>query len=137
MISPDDAVVLPWSWAVFHLSGIILARDAKTHGNGVSEQEKMIYGSCLLYAVSGFCKVVDRLEREVRGARGMVFRCAGRYNVPPAIFRRRNADFLATVCLNLIHWPNMGLRGFQDVWMRVQTVSSLRFYLVRSCSDSS
>lgn len=118
MVSPGSAVAIPWSWAVFHLPGILQAQQAKVN---VAEQEKLVYMSCLIHLTSGFCKVVDRLEWEVR-FRGMGLDCAGRRNLPPVIIRRRNADVLAAIALNMAHWP-IAPRGFSELWTQIQKVS--------------
>lgn len=91
--------------------------------DGMPDQERLRHGHCLQLLSIGFSKLVNRLEKEIR-YRGMKLTCAGRNNIPPTIIKRRNADLLATVALNLGHWPNI-LRGFSDVLLQTHEVDLL------------
>lgn len=120
IINPSKAVALPWSWDINRLSAILQSWDAIAEG--VTEQEKLMYASCILHLTSVFAKIVDKLEWEVR-YRDMRLDCAGRHGIPVAIIRRRNADLLTTVIVNLMHWPNK-LRGLSELWDKIHKVSS-------------
>ena len=118
-VNPCSAIALPWSWAVFHLPAIMLSRNVVSEG--ISEQEKFDYGSFLLYFAAQFCKLVTRIEWEMR-YRDMKLTCAGHKFLPHPVVRRRNSDLLATIAMNLGHWP-ISLRGFSDSLTQIHEVS--------------
>lgn len=116
--SPGNAVVIPWSWGIRHLPAILHSRQATAQG--VTDQGKFAYCNQLLALASGFSKMVERIEREIR-KRDMRFH-SSRRTVPLVILRRRNSDYLATIAMNLGNWPNIP-RGFSSVWTQLQSVS--------------
>lgn len=85
----------------------------------ISEQQKLIYGSCFLNLISSFCNLVHKLEWAMKNLE-IVFNCGGN-RTPSVAIKRRSVDLLTILALNLGHWP-IAPRGFSDVWKQIQNV---------------
>ena len=95
-------------------------KSRRTMAERITEEEKLRHGHFLQFLAVRFSKLLERLENETR-YRGMKLTCAGKRNLPPVIIKRRNAEFLAIVALNLGHWP-IPLRGLSDVLGQIHEV---------------
>lgn len=120
MVNAGHAVAIPWSWAVFHLQAIVWEPNPVIKAE--TEEQRHLYGQCLLELISGFCDLIEKLERSVSYGE-IWFSYGGRRNVPAIAIRKRNTDLLTVVALNL-GYSSIPLRGFSEVWSRIQKVSS-------------
>ncbi|KAL1999926.1 hypothetical protein VTN02DRAFT_3799 [Thermoascus thermophilus] len=112
MVNAGHAVAIPWSWAVFHLQAI--AWEPNPVIKAETEEQRYFYGQCLLELISGFCDLIERLERSVSYGE-IRFSHGGRRKA----IRKRNTDLLTVVALNL-GYSSIPVRGFSEVWSRIQ-----------------
>ncbi|KAJ5825808.1 hypothetical protein N7474_002946 [Penicillium riverlandense] len=114
LINPGNAVVIPWSWALFHLP--IAMQSSSASSVALTDSVKMSHLSFLTIMVSSFCRLLDKMEFAIN-THELGF--MGRRRVPAGMIKRRNTDYLTTVALNLSHWPIIP-KGFVDVWSQIQ-----------------
>lgn len=123
MVSPSNAVVMPWSWALLYLPTIMQTPFAD---RTLSEREKLGHASCITTIVPIFCKILDNLESAVNSY-AVNFNSIGRRNMPAYFVKRRNADLLTTLVLNLSHWPNAP-KGFSETWTQMRKVFDMSLF---------
>lgn len=90
-----------------------------------NDREIRTHTSILMIIMNKFCDLLDQLEDAI--GRGQVrFQGIGRsfWSVP--IVKRRCIELLATMSLNLNHWPNPPV-GFKDVARTVNKVCDFLF----------
>ncbi|OGE51205.1 hypothetical protein PENARI_c014G04055 [Penicillium arizonense] len=124
MSSPDNAIVVPWSWALLHLPTIMLS-SGKSH---FKERGKRNCTQLLICMVYTLCRVIDTIETATNSPE-FSFQGKGPFNTPPVAMRRRYIDFLTTVLLNLQNWPNPP-KGLKEMTTLVH--KTLRAYLPRN-----
>ncbi|KAJ5612695.1 Tetratricopeptide-like helical [Penicillium lagena] len=128
LINPGNAVVIPWSWVLFHLP--IAMQSSSASSVALTNSVKMSHLSCLTILVSSFCRLLDKMEFAIHTHQlGFM----GRRRVPAAMIKRRNTDYLTTVALNLSHWPVIP-KGFMDIWGQIQKV--LHVLLDHACIEA-
>jgi hypothetical protein len=118
MSSPDNAIVVPWSWALLHLPTIMLS-SGKSH---FKERGKRNCTQLLICMVYTLCRVIDTIETATNSPE-FSFQGKGPFNTPPVAMRRRYIDFLTTVLLNLQNWLNPP-KGLKEMTTLVHKVCS-------------
>ncbi|OQE34898.1 hypothetical protein PENCOP_c015G08976 [Penicillium coprophilum] len=108
--SPGKGIVIPWSWALQHLS-TIMQSPAKDHT--FKDREIRVHATDLMNIVVSFCTLMEQVENAI--SNGILkFQGMGGNGLPIPIIKRRCTELLTTVILNLNHWPKQPL-GFKDM----------------------
>ncbi|EKV12225.1 TPR and ankyrin repeat-containing protein 1 [Penicillium digitatum PHI26] len=108
--NPGRGIVIPWSWALQHLS-TIMQSPAKDYG--FKDREIRVQTTDLMKIVTSFCSLMEQVESALTN--GILrFQGLGRSNLPIPIVKRRCTELLTTVNLNLNHWPKQPI-GFKEM----------------------
>ncbi|KAJ5778909.1 hypothetical protein N7457_006629 [Penicillium paradoxum] len=119
--NPGKGIVVPWSWAVQHLSTIMQSPERE---HVFKDREIRIHTTILMNVVKDFCVLLDDLEDAI--GRGQVrFQGIGRSNWLVPIVKRRCIELLTTVNLNLNYWPKQPI-GFKDAEKLV--IKTIRYH---------
>lgn len=118
-INPANAIVIPSSWAFLYLPDLFKA-PLPMGAPEPREQDRKDRIPCLKDALISFCGAFDdwsygmNHSLQLRGFHGRVY---------TGILRKRVFDLLATVILNLNHYPSR-LRDMDNFWRRITKVRS-------------
>ncbi|CAG8896595.1 unnamed protein product [Penicillium egyptiacum] len=108
--NPGRGIVIPWSWALQHLS-TIMQSPAKDYG--FKDREIRVHTTDLMNIIISFCNLMEQVENALTN--GILrFQGLGRSNLPIPIVKRRCTELLTTVSLNLNHWPKQPI-GFKEM----------------------
>ncbi|OQE05043.1 hypothetical protein PENVUL_c027G05971 [Penicillium vulpinum] len=108
--NPGKGIVVPWSWALQHLS-TIMQSPAKDHM--FKDREIRVHTTDLMHIVTSFCNLMEQVENAL--SNGILrFQGMGRNSLPIPIIKRRCTELLTTVNLNLNHWPRQPV-GFREM----------------------
>ncbi|CAP86579.1 Pc20g12500 [Penicillium rubens Wisconsin 54-1255] len=108
--NPGRGIVVPWSWALQHLS-TIMQSPAKDYG--FKDREIRVHTTDLMNVVISFCNLMEQVESALTS--GILrFQGLGRNSLPIPIVKRRCTELLTTVMLNLNHWPKQPV-GFKEM----------------------
>ncbi|KGO54138.1 DNA helicase, UvrD-like, C-terminal [Penicillium expansum] len=108
--NPGRGIVIPWSWALQHLS-TIMQSPAKDYG--FKDREIRVQTTDLMSIVISFCNLMEQVESALTNG-VLRFQGLGRSNLPIPIVKRRCTELLTTVNLNLNHWPKQPI-GFKEM----------------------
>ncbi|KAJ5504872.1 hypothetical protein N7463_007746 [Penicillium fimorum] len=108
--NPGRGIVVPWSWALQHLSTIMQspAKDYK-----FKDREMRVHTTDLMNIVVSFCNLMEQVENALSNG-SLKFQGMGRNSLPIPIIKRRCTELLTTVNLNLNHWPKQPI-GFKEM----------------------
>ncbi|KAJ6177949.1 hypothetical protein N7519_008410 [Penicillium mononematosum] len=108
--NPGRGIVIPWSWALQHLS-TIMQSPAKDYR--FKDREIRVHTTDLTNVVISFCNLMEQVENALTN--GILrFQGLGRSNLPVPIVKRRCTELLTTVNLNLNYWPRQPV-GFKEM----------------------
>ena len=120
--SPGRGIVIPWSWALQHLS-TIMQSPAKDYV--FKDREIRVHTTDLMNIILSFCNLMEQVENALTN--GILrFQGLGRSNLPIPIVKRRCTELLATVNLNLNHWPKQPI-GFKETEKLVNKVREFAY----------
>ncbi|KUM63621.1 hypothetical protein ACN42_g3458 [Penicillium freii] len=108
--NPGRGIVIPWSWALQHLS-TIMQSPAKDYG--FKDREIRVQTTDLMNMVTSFCGLMEQVESGLTNGI-LKFQGLGRINLPIPIIKRRCTELLTTVNLNLNHWPKQPI-GYKEM----------------------
>ncbi|KAJ5783861.1 uncharacterized protein N7518_009538 [Penicillium psychrosexuale] len=108
--NPGKGIVIPWSWALQHLS-TIMQSPAKDYL--FKDREIRVHITDLMNIVISFCNLMEQVENAFTSG-ALKFQGLGRTSLPIPIVKRRCTELLTTVNLNINHWPKQPI-GFKDM----------------------
>ncbi|KAJ5375537.1 DNA helicase UvrD-like C-terminal, partial [Penicillium concentricum] len=108
--NPGRGIVVPWSWALQHLS-TIMQSPAKDYT--FKDREIRVHTTDLMNIVVSFCNLMEQVEHALTNGT-LRFQGMGRSGFPIPIIKRRCTELLTTVNLNLNHWPKQPI-GFKEM----------------------
>ncbi|KAJ5437376.1 Tetratricopeptide-like helical [Penicillium cf. griseofulvum] len=108
--NPGRGIVIPWSWALQHLSTIM---QSPAKDRTFKDREIRVHTTDLMNIVVSFCALMGHVENAL--VNGILrFQGMGRSGLPIPIVKRRCTELLTTVNLNLNHWPKQPI-GFREM----------------------
>ncbi|KXG50377.1 Tetratricopeptide-like helical [Penicillium griseofulvum] len=108
--NPGKGIVIPWSWALQHLS-TIMQSPAKDHT--FKDRDIRVHTTDLINMITSFCTLMENVENALTSG-VLRFQGMGRSGLPIPIIKRRCTELLTTVNLNLNHWPKQPI-GFKEM----------------------
>ncbi|KAI3103031.1 hypothetical protein CBS147333_7635 [Penicillium roqueforti] len=108
--NPGKGIVIPWSWALQHLSTIM---QSPVKDYLFKDREIRVHITDLMHLVISFCNLMEQVENAFTSG-ALKFQGLGRTSLPIPIVKRRCTELLTTVNLNLNHWPKQPI-GFKDM----------------------
>ncbi|KAJ5822742.1 Tetratricopeptide-like helical [Penicillium robsamsonii] len=108
--NPGRGIVVPWSWALQHLS-TIMQSPAKDYT--FKDREIRVHTTDLMNIVVNFCNLMEQVENALSNGT-LRFEGMGRNSFPISIIKRRCTELLTTVNLNLNYWPKQPI-GFKEM----------------------
>jgi hypothetical protein len=121
-VNPNNAIVVPSSWAVQYLPLIFRAPLEWNHF--VQDSDRNMQLGLLKALIESFCKIYDGLEHSIY-QHNFVFYALG-HRVSPVVHRKRVFDYLTTIILNLQAYTPLP-RGFTESWEKARQVCVISY----------